>query len=71
MNFGLARDYAGRCHLRFDDTNPVKEDTEYVDSIIDAVHWLGFSWDNAQAAARRTSTTPATTSTASTSLQRR
>jgi len=45
VNFGLARDYAGRCHLRFDDTNPVKEDTEYVDSIIDAVHWLGFSWD--------------------------
>lgn len=49
LNFGLARDYAGRCHLRFDDTNPVKEDTEYVDSIIDAVHWLGFSWDNAKA----------------------
>lgn len=46
LNFGLARDYGGRCHLRFDDTNPVKEDTEYVDSIIDAVHWLGFSWDN-------------------------
>ncbi|TXI88211.1 MAG: glutamine--tRNA ligase, partial [Cupriavidus sp.] len=46
VNFGLARDYAGRCHLRFDDTNPVKEDTEYVDSIIDAVHWLGFSWDS-------------------------
>lgn len=48
VNFGLARDYAGRCHLRFDDTNPVKEDTEYVDSIIDAVHWLGFSWDAKQ-----------------------
>ncbi len=46
VNFGMARDYAGRCHLRFDDTNPVKEDTEYVDSIIDAVHWLGFSWDS-------------------------
>ncbi|MEM5427273.1 glutamine--tRNA ligase/YqeY domain fusion protein [Cupriavidus oxalaticus] len=46
LNFGLARDYGGRCHLRFDDTNPVKEDTEYVDSIIDAVHWLGFSWDS-------------------------
>ncbi len=46
VNFGLARDYGGRCHLRFDDTNPVKEDTEYVDSIIDAVRWLGFSWDN-------------------------
>ncbi|WP_454722293.1 MULTISPECIES: glutamine--tRNA ligase/YqeY domain fusion protein [Cupriavidus] len=49
VNFGLARDYGGRCHLRFDDTNPVKEDTEYVDSIIDAVHWLGFSWDAAGA----------------------
>ncbi|MGY8523858.1 glutamine--tRNA ligase/YqeY domain fusion protein [Paracidovorax citrulli] len=46
LNFGLARDYGGRCHLRFDDTNPVKEDTEYVDSIIDAVRWLGFSWDD-------------------------
>lgn len=46
LNFGLARDYGGRCHLRFDDTNPVKEETEYVDSIIDAVHWLGFSWDS-------------------------
>ncbi len=46
VNFGLARDYGGRCHLRFDDTNPVKEDTEYVNSIIDAVHWLGFSWDS-------------------------
>lgn len=46
MNFGLAKEYGGRCHLRFDDTNPVKEDTEYVDSIIDAVHWLGYSWQN-------------------------
>lgn len=44
LNFGLARDYAGACHLRFDDTNPEKEDQEYVDSIIDAVHWLGFDW---------------------------
>jgi len=44
LNFGLARDYGGRCHLRFDDTNPEKEEKEYVDSIIDAVHWLGFSW---------------------------
>ncbi|BDB30260.1 MULTISPECIES: glutamine--tRNA ligase/YqeY domain fusion protein [Cupriavidus] len=48
LNFGLARDYGGRCHLRFDDTNPVKEDLEYVDAIIDAVRWLGFSWDNGQ-----------------------
>ena len=44
LNFGLALDYAGCCHLRFDDTNPVKEDQEYVDSIIDAVRWLGFDW---------------------------
>lgn len=47
VNFGLAKEYGGRCHLRFDDTNPVKEDTEYVDSIIDAVHWLGYSWNDA------------------------
>ena len=46
LNFGLARDYGGRCHLRFDDTNPEKEEKEYVDSIIDAVHWLGFSWQD-------------------------
>ena len=44
LNFGIARDYGGVCHLRFDDTNPVKEDVEYVDSIIDAVHWMGFDW---------------------------
>ncbi len=46
LNFGLARDFGGRCHLRFDDTNPEKEEREYVDSIIDAVHWLGFSWQD-------------------------
>jgi len=44
LNFGLARDYGGICHLRFDDTNPVKEETEYVDSIMSSVHWLGFDW---------------------------
>ncbi|MFA7268596.1 MAG: glutamine--tRNA ligase/YqeY domain fusion protein [Sterolibacterium sp.] len=44
LNFGLARDYDGICHLRFDDTNPEKEEKEYVDSIIDAVRWLGFDW---------------------------
>ncbi|HRM94114.1 MAG TPA: glutamate--tRNA ligase family protein, partial [Alicycliphilus sp.] len=44
LNFGLARDYGGVCHLRFDDTNPEKEEQEYVDAIIDAVHWLGFDW---------------------------
>lgn len=49
LNFGLARDYAGapggsRCHLRFDDTNPVKEEQEYIDSIKENVRWLGFDW---------------------------
>ena len=44
VNFGLARDFGGVCHLRFDDTNPEKEDQEYVDAIIEAVHWLGFDW---------------------------
>ena len=46
LNFGLAREYGGVCHLRFDDTNPEKEDKEYVNSIIDAVKWLGFGWEN-------------------------
>src|SRR5512142_2284123 len=45
LNFGLARDFGGVCHLRFDDTNPEKEEQEYVDAIVDAVKWLGFSWD--------------------------
>ncbi|MGA7478250.1 MAG: glutamate--tRNA ligase family protein, partial [Azonexus sp.] len=44
LNFGLAQQYGGRCHLRFDDTNPEKEEQEYVDSIIDSVKWLGCSW---------------------------
>ena len=44
LNFGLARDYGGRCHLRFDDTNPGKEDPVYVASIKEDVHWLGFDW---------------------------
>ncbi|MEO8005216.1 MAG: glutamine--tRNA ligase/YqeY domain fusion protein [Betaproteobacteria bacterium] len=44
LNFGTALLYDGRCHMRFDDTNPVTEDTEYVDSILDAVKWLGFDW---------------------------
>lgn len=46
LNFGLAGNYSGLCNLRFDDTNPVKEDIEYVDSIKEDVKWLGFSWDN-------------------------
>src|SRR5690606_13944259 len=44
LNFGLAEEYGGRCNLRFDDTNPEKEEQEYVDSIIDAVRWLGFDF---------------------------
>jgi len=44
LNFGLAAEYGGVCHLRFDDTNPEKEEQEYVDSILDAVKWLGFDW---------------------------
>ena len=44
LNFGLARDYHGRCHMRFDDTNPTKEEQEYVDSILDSVRWMGFDW---------------------------
>ncbi|MEP7206336.1 MAG: glutamine--tRNA ligase/YqeY domain fusion protein [Casimicrobiaceae bacterium] len=44
LNFGLAAENAGQCHLRFDDTNPVKEDVEFEDSIAEAVHWLGFDW---------------------------
>ena len=46
LNFGLARDYDGKCNLRFDDTNPLKEEVEYVDSIQEDVRWLGFTWDN-------------------------
>ncbi|MFK5926111.1 MAG: glutamine--tRNA ligase/YqeY domain fusion protein [Desulfuromusa sp.] len=44
LNFGLAEDFKGRCHLRFDDTNPVKEEDEYVEAIKADVHWLGFDW---------------------------
>src|ERR1700674_3173307 len=45
LNFGLAAEFGGKTNLRFDDTNPSKEETEYVDSIIDNVHWLGFDWE--------------------------
>ncbi|QQF81502.1 glutamine--tRNA ligase [Histophilus somni] len=45
LNFGIAQDYQGKCNLRFDDTNPVKEDVEYVDSIKQDVKWLGFEWE--------------------------
>ena len=46
INFGIARDYGGKCNLRFDDTNPVKEEQEYIDSIIEDVRWLGFDWED-------------------------
>jgi len=44
LNFGIAKDYGGRCHLRFDDTNPTKEEQEYIDAIERDVRWLGFDW---------------------------
>ena len=46
LNFGIAKKYDGKCNLRFDDTNPLKEEVEYVESIIDDVRWLGFEWDD-------------------------
>jgi glutaminyl-tRNA synthetase len=44
LNFGIADEFGGRCHLRFDDTNPVKEEQEYIDAIVEDVRWLGFDW---------------------------
>src|SRR3982074_2294826 len=44
LNFGIAQEFSGRCHLRFDDTNPTKEEHEYIDSIQADVHWLGYDW---------------------------
>jgi glutaminyl-tRNA synthetase len=46
LDFGIAQKYGGTCNLRFDDTNPVKEDVEYVDSIMEDIQWLGFQWEN-------------------------
>ncbi|TET46238.1 MAG: glutamine--tRNA ligase, partial [Dehalococcoidia bacterium] len=46
LNFGIAAEFNGLCNLRFDDTNPIKEEQEYIDSIIEDVHWLGFDWDD-------------------------
>ena len=46
LNFGTAKKYGGKCNLRYDDTNPVKEDIEYVKSIEEDIKWLGFEWDN-------------------------
>ena len=45
LNFGVAADYGGKCNVRFDDTNPTKEEVEYVDSIQYDVRWLGFNWE--------------------------
>ena len=44
LNFGVAREFGGRCHLRFDDTNPVKEEHEYIEAIQEDVRWMGFDW---------------------------
>ena len=46
LNFGLAESFRGKCNLRFDDTNPETEETEYVESIKQDVHWLGFDWED-------------------------
>ncbi|PTB83543.1 glutamine--tRNA ligase, partial [Sulfurovum lithotrophicum] len=46
INFGIAKDYAGHCNLRMDDTNPTTEDTQYVEALKDAVQWLGFEWQD-------------------------
>ena len=46
LDFGIAEQYGGKCNLRFDDTNPIKEDTEYIESIENDIKWLGFQWDN-------------------------
>ena len=46
LDFGVAEEYGGVCNLRFDDTNPVKEDTEYVESIMEDIQWLGYHWAN-------------------------
>ena len=46
LNFGIAKQYGGKCNLRFDDTNPTKEEEEYVESIKDSVRWLGFDWED-------------------------
>src|SRR5438034_5557595 len=59
LNFGIAQEFGGRCHLRFDDTNPIEEEQEYIDSIQEDIRWLGFDWASI-------STSPPTTSTSST-----
>src|SRR5512143_2393201 len=46
LNFGLAQEFGGKCNLRFDDTNPIKEEQEYIDAINEDVRWLGFTWED-------------------------
>ena len=46
IDFGIAQEFGGKCNLRFDDTNPVKEEVEYVDAIKDDIRWLGFDWED-------------------------
>ncbi len=46
IDFGIAREFGGKCNLRFDDTNPAKEETEYVEAIMEDIHWLGFDWED-------------------------
>ncbi len=46
LNFGIAAEFNGLCNLRFDDTNPIKEEQEYIDAIIEDVRWLGFDWED-------------------------
>ena len=46
LNFGIALEFGGKCNLRFDDTNPTKEDVEYVESIKEDIRWLGFTWED-------------------------
>lgn len=60
LNFGIAQEFGGRCHPRFDDTNPIKEEQEYIDSIQEDIRWVGFDWASI-------STSPPTISISSTS----
>ena len=62
LDFGVAAEFGGRCNLRFDDTNPVKEDVEYVDSIKDDVRWLGLRLGTTASTTRRTTTSSSTSS---------
>ena len=61
LNFGLAAEFGGTCNLRFDDTNPAKEEVEYVDAIIEDVRWLGFDWQDRLSTTRRTTSSACTT----------